>query len=145
MNSKVFSSHTRKLAKKLSMEQCHLAIWSSLRSSLLQSGVEGEREDVFIRQSVLCAVQGAEISNPPSFKLLWFQDKDFGEMMLGITRDKLESKKSVKGALMNGYHCEQLVFNPVEGPLRGRTLLQVFSLSNGEARLFIHLTPSLTG
>lgn len=65
-------------------------------------------------------------------------------MIRGIKRDKLESKKSVKGALMNGYHREQLEFNSVEGPLRGRTHLQVFSLSNGEARPIYTLTASLT-
>ena len=88
---------------------------------------------------MLCAVRGAEISNPLGFKLLWLQDEDFWEMIHGIKRDKLESMKSIKGALMNGYHCEQLVFNPVEGPLRGRTHLQVFSLSNRETSpIFIH-------
>lgn len=61
MDGQVFSSHTGKVAKKLSTEQCHLASWSWLSPSPLQSGTEGERRTL-PPLAGRCAVQGAEIS-----------------------------------------------------------------------------------
>ena len=66
-------------------------------------------------------------------------------MIHGITRDELESKKSAKGALMNGCHCEPLRFNPVEGRLRGcRTPLSLLTEQRRSQGIYT-LTPSLAG
>lgn len=66
-------------------------------------------------------------------------------MIHGITRDELESKKSAKGALMNGCHCEPLRFNPVEGRLRGCRTPPSLLTEQWRSQDIYTLTPSLAG
>ena len=68
MDVKVFSSHTGEMAKKLSMNKHHLAIWSSLSPSPLCGGGGGaQREKEGHLYTTTCAVHGAETSSTLGF------------------------------------------------------------------------------
>ena len=89
MDGKVFSSHTGKMAKKLSTEQRHLAIWPSLNPAPPQ--VEAEREKRTLLDKQVCWALSRVLKSLTHwasgyyslycFGIPWkeIQDKDFWE------------------------------------------------------------------
>lgn len=141
------------MAKKLSTKKKKFTWPSGLHTVPPHSSAGSEgRKDSFIQWSVLCAVQGAETSNPLGFQLLlldlvwslWEQiheDKDLWEVIHGITRDKLEIGKGCRNEWVSLWatgiqSCRELFEKLQNTPLS-------FPLSDREAQGIYTLTPSL--